>query len=247
MDIKGKVAFLTGASGGIGSALLLALLQKRAAKVYAATQTAEAAESLVKLDPVRIVPVRLDISDSEQVRAAAEQCRDVDLLINNAGVNRRMWLTGPTAMECAREEMEVNFFGTLAMCRAFASVLISRRGTMVNICSILGLVNLPLNGTYCASKAAGHSLLQGLRGELTPQGVRVIGVYPGPMDTRMTATLQTPKATPWQVAAAILAGLERGEEYIYPDPLSRDIQILLEADARHVEKSFALLASPRCG
>lgn len=245
MDLKGKVVFLTGASSGIGSALLLALLQKRASKVYAAARSVEAAKSHAKFDPVRIVPVQLDITDSEQVGAAAEQCRDVDLLINNAGINRGMWLTGPTAMEYAREEMEVNFFGTLAMCRAFAPGLISRGGTMVNVCSLLGLVNLPLNGTYCASKAAGHSLLQGMRGELTPKGVRVVGVYPGPLDTRMTAALLTPRATPWQVASAILAGLESGEEYIYPDPMSRDIRILLELDARHVEKSFAMLASPR--
>lgn len=244
MHLRGKVVFVTGATGGIGGALIRALLQRGAAKIYAAARTAESAMVLAESDTGRLIPVRLNITDPAQVAAAAERCQDVDLLINSASVNRRMWLTGPAAMESAREEMEVNFFGTLTMCRTFAPVLISRGGTMVNICSLFGLVNMPLNGTYSASKAAAHSLLQGMRGELAPKKVRVVGVYPGPVDTHMTDALLTPKVTPGQVAAAILAGLERGEEDIFPDPMSRDIHLQLELDAKYVEKSFALVAPP---
>ena len=88
-------------------------------------------------------------------------------------------LYGTHRVKSAREEMEVNYFGTLAMCRAFAPALASRdNGAIVNVCSIIGLVNLPVNGTYCASKAAGHSLLQGVRAELAPRGIRVVGVTP---------------------------------------------------------------------
>ncbi|HEY6008426.1 MAG TPA: SDR family oxidoreductase [Geobacteraceae bacterium] len=242
MNLEGKVVLVTGANGGIGGALVRALLDKGVAKVYAAARTTAAAAAVVQHDADRVVAVQLDVTGAAGVAAAAEQCQDVDLLINNAGLNRGMWLMGPTGQESAREEMEVNFFGTLAMCRAFAPVLASRGGgAIVNVCSIIGLVNLPLNGTYCASKAAVHSLLQGLRGELAAQNIQVIGVYPGPVDTRMTADLEIPKATPDQVAAAILAGLENGDEDIFPDPMSQDVRVQLSKDPKQIERAFAAM------
>ena len=241
MDLKGKIVLVTGANGGIGGALIKALLDKGVAKVYAAARTTAAVGELAHLDSNRVVAVRLDITHAASVAAAAEQCRDVDLLINNAGVNRGMWLMGPTGMESAHEEMKVNFFGTLAMCRAFVPVLADRGGVIVNVCSIIGLVNMPLNGTYCASKAAVHSLLQGLRGELAPWGIRVVGVYPGPVDTKMTAGQEMSKATPDQVAIAFLAGLENDDEDIFPDPMSQHVHATLKKDPKQVEKEFAAM------
>lgn len=242
MDLKGKIVLITGANGGIGKALVQALLDKGAAKIYAAARTTAAVEELAQQNADRVVAVKLDITDAAEVAAAAKQCGDVDLLINNAGVNRCMWLMGPAGMEAAREEMEVNFFGVLAMCRAFAPVMASRgSGVIASVCSIIGLVNLPINGTYCASKAAVHSMLQGVRAELAPRGVRVVGVYPGPVDTKMTAGQEMPKATPSQAAAAILAGLESGDEEIFPDPMSQDVHLKLLKDPKQVEKEFAAM------
>lgn len=242
MEIKGKTALVTGANGGIGGALVKALLDKGAAKVYAAARSTDAVDELGQGGDPRVVAVLLDVTDPAGVAGVAGQCRDVDLVINNAGVNRCVGFMGPTALEDARLEMEVNYFGTLAMCRAFAPVLASRGGgTIVNVCSIIGMVNLPLNGTYCASKAAGHSLLQGLRAELASGGIRVIGVYPGPVDTKMTAGQDMPKTTPEQVAAAILAGVEKGDEYIFPDPMSQHVHAMLEKDPRQVEKEFGTM------
>ncbi|GFE56282.1 SDR family oxidoreductase [Geobacter sp. AOG1] len=240
MDMKGKIVLVTGANGGIGGALVKGLLERGVAKVYAAARSVEAVIELKHCDE-RVVPLRLDVTHAASVAAIAEQCRDVDLLINNAGVNRCVALLDSAGMESAREEMEVNFFGTLAMCRAFASVLAARNGVMVNVCSIIGLVNLPVNGTYCASKAAGHSLLQGVRAELAPRGVRVIGVYPGPVDTRMTAGQEMPKATPAEVATAILAGIENGEEDIFPDPMSQAVHGKLVLDPKQVVREFAAM------
>jgi len=239
MDLNGKVALVTGANGGIGSALVRGLLDKRVAKVYIAARSAAVLVELVKLDPARVVAIELDITQMAAVKAAAASCGDTDLLINNAGVNRCVGLFSPSGMTCAREEMEVNFFGTLAMCRAFAPVLVSRGGTLVNVCSIIGLVNMPANGTYCASKAAGHSLLQGVRAELAPRGVQVVGVYPGPVDTRMTAGMDSPKTTPEQVAAAVLTGVENGDEEIFPDPMSAQVHAGLLHSPKQVEQEFA--------
>ncbi|CAH2030264.1 Short-chain dehydrogenase [Trichlorobacter ammonificans] len=242
MNLKAKTVLVTGANGGVGSALVKALLEKGAAKIYAAARTVAAVQELVQFNPERIVAVPLDITSAASVAAAAEQCVDVNLLINNAGINRCVSLLGRAGLEAAREEMEVNFFGTLAMCRAFAPLLEAKgSGTIVNVCSIIGLVNLPVNGTYCASKAAGHSLLQGMRAELAPRGIRVVGVYPGPVDTKMTAGQEMPKATPVQVASAILTGLERDAEDIFPDPMSQGVHEQLAKNAKQVEKQFAAM------
>ncbi|HEX5773830.1 MAG TPA: SDR family oxidoreductase [Geomobilimonas sp.] len=242
MDLKGKTVLVTGANGGIGRALVEALLEKGVTKVYAAARSVAAVVELKHHDTERVVPLRLDVTHAASVAAIAEQCRDVDLVINNAGVNRCVSLLDPVGMESAREEMEVNFFGTLAMCRAFAPVLAARGGgAMVNVCSIIGLVNLPVNGTYCASKAAVHSLLQGVRAELAPRGIQVIGVYPGPVDTKMTAGQEMPKSTPDQVAAAILAGVENDAEDIFPDPMSQAVHAKLVQDPKQVEREFATM------
>ncbi|MCM0084176.1 SDR family oxidoreductase [Geomonas sp. Red32] len=239
MDLKGKTVLITGANGGIGGALVNAVLDKGAAKVYAAARTITGVMTLSNRKSDRVVPLRLDITHPASVASAHEICQDVDVLINNAGVNRCTGLLEPTGMTGAEEEMKANFFGTLAMCRAFAPVLASRGGVLVNVCSILGLVNLPANGTYSASKAAVHSLIQGVRGELALRGVRVVGVYPGPVDTRMTAGQDLPKAAAELVAAEIMAGLENGNEDIFPDPMSQEVHGQLVKNAKGVEKAFA--------
>lgn len=241
MKLRGKNILVTGAGGGIGTALVRALLEQGAEKIYAAARNTAALAQMTQLEP-RLIPVQLDITEAASVEDAARQCSDVDVLINNAGVNRCAGLLSADAMAAAREEMEVNYFGTMAMCRAFAPIMTKRgNGLIANVCSIIGLVNLPVNGTYCASKAAGHSLLQGLRAELAPKGVTVVGIYPGPVDTPMTDGQEMPKANPVEVASYIVAGLVNGEEEIFPDPMSQNVHRQLVADAKQVEKQFATM------
>lgn len=240
MQIKGKTAFVTGANGGIGAALVKELLQRGAAKVYAAVRKVESAKSLSQLDADKVVVVSLDITDEKSVAAAATQCPDVDMLFNNAGCNRLTGLMSPGAMEAARQELAINYFGTLAMCQAFAPLLKARGGGLIaNVCSIIGMVNLPANGTYCASKAAMHSMIQGVRAELSLQNIHVIGIYPGPVDTAMTAGQEIPKTSSQEVAAAICAGVEADEEDIFPDPMSKEVSAMLAKDVKAVEKQFA--------
>src|ERR1700704_6281623 len=92
------------------------------------------------------------------------------------------------------------------------TLLINNAGAVLNMLTILARVTLPFMGSYCASKAAGLSLTQGLRGELGPKGVRVAAALPGAVDTRMTAGLPIPKMSPADAAREILDGFESGEE-----------------------------------
>src|SRR6185436_9781933 len=149
-------------------------------------------------------------------------------------------LVGIGALANARTEIETNYFGTLAMCRAFAPILKANGGgTIVNMLSILARVNLPLMGSLCASKAAALSMTQGVRAELKAQGTKVIGVMPGAVETRMTEMLPPPKMNPADVAAAALKAIEDGTEDIYPGDMAQVVVAGLAQDAKAVELQFS--------
>jgi peptide/nickel transport system ATP-binding protein len=235
-SIKGQVALVTGANGGIGTCYVKELVARGAAKVYAAARdpgTLPAFEGPV-------VPLALDVTDADAIAAAAQAAGDVTLLINNAGVNHNTSYFRAPDLVIAREEMEVNYFGTLSMARAFAPVLAANGGgVMVNMLSILSRVSLPLMGSLCASKAAALSLTQALRAELKGQGTRVIGVMPGTIDTRMTADFPPPKTAPDDAVKEILDDVETGEkDDLYPGDFAKEIAAGLAADPKAVEANL---------
>jgi NAD(P)-dependent dehydrogenase (short-subunit alcohol dehydrogenase family) len=184
MRLENAVALVTGANGGIGQYYIEALRIAGVARIYAGARNPNSLTEIVAKDPQRIIPISLDIVDEQSIIAAAEKCKDVTLLINNAGIGLLKSLISATDLKSARSEMEVNYFGTLAMCRAFAPVLKSNgSGAIVNMLSILGKVNFPMNASYSASKAAAILMTQGVRAELAAQGTLVVGVMPGTVDT----------------------------------------------------------------
>ena len=236
MQIKGATALVTGANRGIGRAIVDELIKRGATKVYAAARDI----STLEHGAANVEPISLDITNAEQVSAVAKQLTDVDLLINNAGVNRMAAFAASNDLNPAREEMEVNYFGTLAMCKAFAPVLKTNNGgAIVNMLSILARVNLPLMGSLCASKAAGLSMVQGLRAELTAQNTAVVAVMPGAVDTDMSKDFPPPKMPASEVASALADGLEQGLEEIYPGEMASGMIQGLGADAKAVEKELA--------
>jgi NAD(P)-dependent dehydrogenase (short-subunit alcohol dehydrogenase family) len=223
--IKGRVALVTGANRGIGLALVEALLERGASKVYAATRKPEALADLAGLSRGVVVPLRLDITDETEVQQAARQAGDVNLLINNAGIVSHAFagFEDPIWLDAARQEYETNVVGSLRVSQAFAPILAQQGGgTLINVSSVAGLIGMPLLLTYSTTKAALHSLTQSTREALQGQGTRVIGVYPGPVETDMSKDLTFPKVSASSVAHAILDGLELGLEDIYPDPLARE-------------------------
>jgi NAD(P)-dependent dehydrogenase (short-subunit alcohol dehydrogenase family) len=190
-SIKGSVVFITGATGGIGQALIAGLAARGAAKIYAAARNI----SSLSASPI-LLPVKMDVASDDDVANAASLAGDVTLLINNAGINHNTGFMAAPDIAIAREEIEINYLAPLRVTRAFAPVLISNKGAVLNLLTILARVNLPFMGSYCASKAAALSLTQGLRADLAPKGVRVAGALPGAIDTRMTA-MQEPVAEIW--------------------------------------------------
>ena len=236
MDISNAAILITGANRGIGRRIVDCLLAAGAPRIYAGARDAAKLGALVENE--RIVPIALDVTRPEQVAAAAERCSDATLLINNAGVNRnRPLIAEPEALANARAEIEVNYLGTLSMCRAFAPVLKANGGGMiVNILSAIGRVSLPALGSYCASKAAEYSMTQGVRAELAAQGTHVMGVLPGAVDTEMTPGGD---ARPEDVAAAIVEAIANDVEDLYPDAMAQGLSEGLARDAKAVEKEMA--------
>ncbi|MGE0744025.1 MAG: SDR family oxidoreductase [Rhodospirillales bacterium] len=233
MNISGSVALVTGANRGIGRAFARALLAAGARTVYAG------ARNPATIVEPGLTPVRLDITDPGDVAAAAARCGDVDLLINNAGVAHFAPLLAAPTMDAARAEMETNYFGTLALCRAFAPILgANGGGALVNVLSVVSWINVPLQGSYCASKAAAHSLTAGIRCELRAQGTLVVGVYAGYIDTDMTAGLDVAKTRPEDVAAATLAAVEAGQEEVLADARSRTVKATLASDPASLDRQM---------
>jgi len=205
---------ITGGNRGIGRGLVDEALARGAARVYVGTR-----RPLSHPDP-RVTPIDLDVTDPAQVRRAAEQVASLDILVNNAGVALPDALDDRGALE---RHLAVNLFGTYDVTRAFLPHLLLSRGALVNNLSVNGFAPLPVLPAYSVSKAAAFSLTQSLRTLLAGRGVRVHAVMTGPVDTDMTRDLDVPKATVASVAQAVLDGLEKDEEEIFPDPLSAEL------------------------
>ena len=238
--VDGSVALVTGTNRGIGPEIVRALLRGGAARIYCAARDVTSLTSLVAVAPDRLRAIQIDVTKPEDIKSAAAACGDVDLLINNAGVNFNTPLFAIETTDNARREMEVNYFGTLNMCRAFQPILKKNGGgAIVNMLSILSLINLPLMGSLCASKAALLSLTQALRAETRAQGTHVMAVMPGAVDTDMTRGLEIPKLAPRQAAEAVIYGLKTRAEEAFPGAMGAGVAFGLTDDCKAIEGEFA--------
>jgi NAD(P)-dependent dehydrogenase (short-subunit alcohol dehydrogenase family) len=233
MKLAGRVALVTGANRGIGAALVNALLARNAAKVYAGARDPGSLADAQRRHGERIVPVRLDVTSDEDRRAAAARCHDLDILVSNAGLAPAGPVLDTDEVTC-REAFEVNVFGPLALLRQLAPVLRERRGGVLFINSLTGLVVSRSSPVYGASKAAARMLALGVRQELRGDGVVVTTSHPGFVDTDMAERMPHPKASPEEVAERSLDGLEAEATVVFPDRLAELVEEALLTRAAEV-------------
>jgi NAD(P)-dependent dehydrogenase (short-subunit alcohol dehydrogenase family) len=226
MRIEDSVVLVTGAARGLGQAFVTELAARGAKTIYAAAR-----------NPAQVqgpgIPFELDITRPDQVAAAADRCGDVNLLVNNAGVMTSSPFLAAPSLDGARLEIETNYLGTLAMCRAFAPVLAANGGgAIVNMLSVTSFFTNPENGSYGASKAAEWSLTNGVRIELARQGTLVVGVHAGFIDTEMVTELARgmPKSDPADVARQVFDAVEAGQVEVLADRRTERIKSLLPED-----------------
>ena len=227
MEINDRTVLVTGASRGLGRTLTFAFAKAGAKEIFAGARQPEDIERLKRDAGVigaSITPIKLDVTSDEDIEAAT-RLNPIDILINNAGV---AGYGNPVSMnlEAAIEEMNVNYFGALRMTRALAPAMIERgQGMIVNVATAFARINLPIVGTYCASKAALLSLGQALRAYLAEKGVHVMTVMPTTIDTDMSKGGDVPKMTTEFVAGEILRHIR--EESIDP-PIGEEAEGVLE-------------------
>jgi len=231
-DPRGRKVLVTDGKSAVGQASARALATAGADLIWIGIaepwKKAAGFESLRELPQVNIVP--LDVTDSRSVRElAGEIGGKVDIVVNTSDCHRAFSLASRRGVETAQLEMDINYFGLLRLAREFAPALKARAAdgaanavAWVNVLSIFALTNYPPHGTYSASKAAAWSLSQNLRADLRPGGVRVINLFPGPIDDEWDQLEMPPKLSAGALAAALVEALKGSVEDVYPGDVAQD-------------------------
>jgi NAD(P)-dependent dehydrogenase (short-subunit alcohol dehydrogenase family) len=211
MNIADKTILITGANRGLGRALVEEALRRGAKRVYAGARRPFSHED------GRVTPLILDVTNLALIEAAVAKVDALDMVINNAGLSLYEDFSDRAMLE---RHLAINLVGPYDVIHAVLPLLTRSHGAIVNVLSLASLAPAPFNPSYSVSKAAAFSMSLAWRALLARRSVRVHVVLPGPMDTEMTRELNIPKTSPDSVARAIFDGLERGEEEIFPDPMS---------------------------
>lgn len=241
MKIEGCVALVTGGNRGIGEGFVAELLEQGAKRVYVAARKLTDAEDAAAVD-ARLVPIQLDVTQPDEVKAAADTCRDLTLLVNNAGAFHlgTTLLTAPDD-SAMRTEIETNYLGPVAMIRAFAPVLAANGGgAVINVLSAGGIVAVPGMGGYSPSKFAMRAAGDCLRAELAPQGTTLHSLIVGSVDTRMaTHVTWQAKSAPRDIAKAGLTAVTHNIDEHDTDPHAVSVRAFLARDPATLKKSMA--------
>lgn len=188
MDIKGKVVIITGASSGIGAAAALEFGREGAKVVLAARRTDKLQELVNEIRAMQYgaeaFVLQTDISKLDDIQRlvalTVERFGRVDVLVNNAGFGRLKWLEMLDPLEDIQAQFDVNVLGVIQTTRQVLPIMIKQRsGSIINICSIAGLVGTPTYTIYSATKHAVHGFSEALRREVKPWGIDVSLIYPG--------------------------------------------------------------------
>ena len=249
-DPKFRKVLVTDGKTSVGQAVARAVIDAGADLVWVGyAEPWKLVPGLAELEALpQVTLLPLDLSDSRSVKqTAAEIGGKVDILINTAEVHRTEGIASRNGVETARSEMDVNYFGLLRLAQEFGPAMRSRGAdgqssatAWVNLLSIYALCNYPAHGTFSASKAAALSLSQCLRAEMRQGGVRVINVFPGPIDDEWNQALPPPKLSPGSLAKALVKALKDGVEDVYPGDVAQEWLARWQDSPKVLEREVSL-------
>jgi len=248
-DPQARKILVTDSKSAIGQAVVRALAAAGAEMIWVgeAEPWKKVAGTATLRDLPQVTAVPLDVTDSHSVRElAGEIGAKVDILVNTADCHRTLTIGARGALDTAQLEMDVNYFGLLRLAREFAPLLKARAAdgpessvAWVNVLSIFALSNYPPHGTYSASKAAALSLSQALRADLYTAGVRLINLFPGPVDDEWDQLEMPPKLSPNALAAAVVDALRGSMEDVYPGEVAQDWLARHRDNAKALERELS--------
>ena len=231
-DPKFRKVLVTDGKTAVGQAVVHALVKAGAEIVWVGHaepwKKLPGFDDITKLAQVTLVP--LDLTNGRSVsELAGEIGGKVDIVINNAEVHRTFGIGARRGTDVAKAEMDINYFGLLRLAQEFGPALKGRSAdgvtnacAWVNLLSIYALSNFPPHGTFSASKAAAHSLAQCLRAEMRAAGIRVVNLFPGPIDDEWNQNLPPRKVAPAALASARVKALRDGVEDVYPGDVAQE-------------------------
>lgn len=232
-DPRFRKVLVTDGMSATGQALVRALAKAGAELIWVGhaepwKRHGSGLDDIAQIEQASLVP--LDLTDTRSVEELAGAIAGkVDIVVNNAELHRSYGIAARRGLDAARAEMDINYFGLLRLAQAFGPALKGRSAdgsasavAWVNLLSIYALANFPPHGTYSASKAAAYSLAQCLRAEMRPAGIRVVNVFPGPIDDEWNQNMPPPKVTPAALANAIVKALRDGVEDVYPGDVAQE-------------------------
>ena len=243
-------ALVTDGTTPAGQALVRALAAAGAREVYVGNpdpwRASPALAALAELPGVTVFP--LDVTDGRSVHELAGRIgAKVEILVNNGYHLRPGGIRGRRDVNTPRAEMDVHYFGLLRLAAEFGPALRTRGAdgpfgacAWVNVLSIYALVNHPAFTTYSASLAAALSLSQSLRADLLEGGVKVVNVFPGPLEDEWQQLLPPPKLTPEGLADAVVKALVDGVEDVYPGAVAQELSARLRENPKEVERELSL-------
>ena len=249
-DPKLRKILVSDGKSAVGQAMVKALVSAGADIVWVGHaepwKKLPGMDELAQLPQVSLVP--LDVTNGRSVTELAGAIGGkVDIVINNAEVHRGFGIAARRGTDVARAEMDVNYLGLLRLAQEFGPALkgraadgVTHASAWVNLLSIYALSNFPPHGTFSASKAAAYSLAQCLRAEMRPAGIRVINVFPGPIDEEWNQQSPPPKLAPSALANAVVKALRDGVEDVYPGDVAQEWLARWRDDPKVLERELAM-------
>jgi len=216
-----SIVLLTGADGDIGKALIEELLNQNVMKIYITGINIEKLSALASLHPNNLFPFLLDVTDSNQIKDFCSNHTDINILINNAGIELKSNFLNLKAHEYAKLEMNINYIGVVNLTNELIPTLKSNsNAAIINILSIASLYVIKRLSTYCASKTAAHIFTQSIREDLAEDNIKVFGIYPGYVDSKMSSDVEYDKISPQALVKNICNDINLDLYDVFPDPMS---------------------------